>query len=84
MGARSDQEGTSLMAIRTTALIKVSSRKEPGKAPVIEVTLPERITRLIRSARPGEVKLNLGPNESVRISADAFKRIIEETYRRRT
>lgn len=71
------------MPIKTTALIKVSSTQERGKKPVIEITLPERLTRLIRSARAGEVKLNLTKTESIRIDADAFRRIIEETYAKR-
>jgi hypothetical protein len=69
------------MPIKTTALIQVRSTQERGKKPVIEITLPERLTRLIRSTRAGEMRLNLGPDESIRISADAFRRVIEETYR---
>jgi len=66
--------------IKTTALIKVTSTQERGKRPVVEITLPERVVRHIRSLRATEMKLNLGPNESIRIDAEAFKRIIEETY----
>lgn len=67
----------------TSALIRVTTTRERGKRPVIEITLPERILKDIKRDRPEEMVLNLGPKESVRITNEAFKKILTEMYERR-
>ena len=49
----------------------------------MEISLPERVMKEIKRVRPENVVLNLGPNESVTISSDEFKRVLEGTIRKR-
>ena len=52
---------------------------------MMEIDLPDRIMREIQRVRPEDVVLNLGLKEgqSVTISSDVFKKILEESIRRR-
>lgn len=70
------------MAMSTSAMVTLKSRRENNKN-IATVVIPRRIFTLLRTMRPDSVELKFGVNESFHVTAEAFAKLLEDTYGKR-